>query len=217
MNQVFQAILRTLVYADVFDYPLTRQEISKFLISESPQKIPDRPQGVAQKNGFYFLAGREKIAAIRKKREKWSKDKLKIAQRIAGWLKLIPTIKMVAVTGALAMENSDKNDDIDLLIVTGRHRLWLTRLLTVLLVELVARRRRPGDLPAGRQGKNVRDKICLNMFLDEDHLAVPKNEQDLFSAHEVCQLRPLWSKDHGYQNFLDSNLWVKKFLANWKP
>lgn len=210
MNQVSKAILRTIAYADIFDYPLTGPEIRKFLISEAPQKIPDLLQGVAQTNGLYFLKGREKTVAIRRKREQWSREKMKIAQRVTGWLKLIPTIKMVAVTGALAMNNADRNDDIDLLIVTSRNRLWLTRLLTVLLVELVSSRRHPGD-------KVVTDKICLNMFLDEDYLAVPKKERDLFSGHEVCQLKPLWDKDHCYQKFSEANLWSKKFLANWKP
>ncbi|MFQ6002788.1 MAG: hypothetical protein ACE5KJ_03495 [Candidatus Zixiibacteriota bacterium] len=147
--------------------------------------------------------------AIRKKRERWSQKKMEIARRVANWLRFIPTIKMVAVTGALAMNNSQKEDDIDLLIVTTKNRLWLTRLLTVFLAELVARRRRPGD-------SEVRDKICLNMFLDENHLAVPKKEQDLFSAHEVCQLKLLWEKDETYQRFLRSNQWVERYLPNWK-
>jgi hypothetical protein len=108
------------------------------------------------------------------------------------------------------MKNSDKDDDIDLLIVTKKNRLWLTRLLAVLLVELVARRRRPGE-------KDAKDKICLNMFLDETHLGVPPKERDLFSAHEVCQLKVLWERDNLYQGFLRNNQWTKEFLPNWKP
>jgi len=108
------------------------------------------------------------------------------------------------------MGNSDLNDDIDLLMVSRKNRLWLTRLLTVLLVELIAKRRHPGD-------KDVKDKICLNMFLDEEHLRVPQKEQDLFSAHEVCQMKVLWEKEGIYKKFIRENKWVKKFLPNWKP
>ena len=145
--------------------------------------------------------------AIRCQREKWAEKKLAIAARVAERLKLIPTIKMVAVTGALAMKNSDQDDDIDLLIVTARGRLWLTRLLTVLIVELVAQRRRPGTV-------KVRDKICLNMFLDESYLSIPPKERDLYSAHEICQLQPLWNKDNLYLRFLRENSWAKNFLPN---
>ena len=220
-----KAILSTLAYADIFDYPLRENEIYRFLISnfqfpiakqQAPlisnfqKKLSALSGVISKKNGFYCLRGREKIISIRKKREGWSKEKLKIAKRVAGWLKLIPSIKMVAVTGALAMMNSDKKDDIDLLIITSKNRLWLTRFLTVILVELIAKRRHPAD-------KEVKDKICLNMFLDEGHLKVPEKEQDLFSAHEVCQLKVLWDKNGIYQKFLKENQWVKQFLANWKP
>ena len=55
------------------------------------------------------------------------------------------------------------------------------------------------------------------MFLDERHLQIPKKEQDLFSAHEVCQLKVIWEKDGIYQKFLKENQWVRQFLPNWKP
>ncbi|MGB9706679.1 MAG: hypothetical protein ACPLXP_01200 [Microgenomates group bacterium] len=217
MTLVYRAILKTLAYADVFDYPLTIKELYRFLIIKRPlsfssfrevlRRIQANEKRIEVKGKYFFLRGRGKIVNIRKKRERWSQKKIKIARRVTKWLRLIPTVKMVAVTGALAMKNSDKNDDIDLLIVTAKNRLWLTRILVVFLVELVARRRRPKDV-------DVRDKICLNMFLDEKHLAVPKNEQDLFTAHEVVQLKPLWDKDNTYQKFLRANLWVKRFLAN---
>ena len=211
-----KAVLSTLAYADIFDYPLKKEEIWRFLLSDIRYQILDVSKGlkelpeVSQKNNFYFLKEREHLVLLRKKRERWSRKKLKIAKQVARCLKLIPTIKMVAVTGALAMENSNENDDIDLLIITSKSRLWLTRLLAVLLVELIAKRRHPAD-------KEVKDKICLNMFLDEGHLEVPKKEQDLFSAHEVCQLKVLWDKNGIYQKFLKANLWSKKYLANWKP
>ena len=211
-----KAVLSTLAYADIFDYPLKKEEIWRFLLSDIRYQILDVSKGlkelpeVSQKNNFYFLKEREHLVLLRKKRERWSRKKLKIAKQVARCLKLIPTIKMVAVTGALAMENSNENDDIDLLIITSKSRLWLTRFLTVILLELVANRRHPAD-------KEVKDKICLNMFLDEGHLEVPKKEQDLFSSHEVCQLKVLWDKNGIYQKFLKANLWSKKYLANWKP
>lgn len=220
MNKLQAMALRTLAYADVFDYPLTAPEICKFLITQQrvdPDKFSreilemrGKKKQIGKESLFFCLPGREKIMALRKKRGQWSQKKLTIASRVARWLKLIPWIKMVAVTGNLAMENSEKDDDIDLLVVTAENRLWLTRLLTVLLVELVSHRRRPAD-------KEAKDKICLNMFLDETHLAVPQKERDLFAAHEVCQLKVLWQKDNLYQDFLKRNQWTKDFLANWKP
>ena len=215
MTQLQKAILQTLAYADVFGYPLTPQEIRRWLIKLKTQnsklKITiQNSKFIQEKKGFYFLGGKEKLVGLRKKRERWSQEKWLLAKKVARWLRLIPWVKMVAVTGNLAMNNSNQDDDIDFLIVPVKDRLWLTRFLTVFLVELVANRRRPGD-------REIKDKICLNMFLDENHLKIPLQEQNLFTAHEVCQIKLLWERSNTYQKFLKANLWSQKFLPNWKP
>ncbi len=215
MNKTQAAILQTLAYADIFDYPLTLEELQRFLIgqktdNQSLKKNLETLKKISSKGNYFFLKNKEKNVYLREKRKKWSQGKWLLAQRTANWLKLIPWISMVAVTGNLAMDNTEQDDDIDLLIITARKRLWLTRLLTNFLVEIVANRRRPGD-------KEVKDKICLNMFLDENHLRIPLKEQNLFTAHEVCQLKPLWTRNQIYPKFIQENLWQQKFLPNWRP
>lgn len=209
-----KAILQTLAYADIFDYPLKKEEIWRFLISNKNCQLKEisktikKLPAVSSKKNFFFLKGRKKIVDLRKKRERYSREKMKLARQIVSWLKFIPTIKMIGVTGALAMNNTDEKDDIDLFFVTTKNRLWLSRGLIVTVLFLVGRYRRP---------QKIKDMICPNMFLDEDHLQMPKKEQNLFSAHEVCQLKPLWDKEKTYQKFLKANQWVKNYLPNWKP
>lgn len=216
-----RAILKTLIYADLFDYPLTEEEIWKRVIKvKSPQhqSVWGRRQTevkstiknlklIQEKDGLYFLKEREKIVALRQRRKKWSEEKLKIAKKIASFLRFIPTIKLIGITGALAIDNVKEDDDIDLFVVTSQGLLWTTRLLATFLTEVTGRRRHPGET-------NVADKICLNMFVDEDHLSVPSFERDLFSAHEVVQMKPLYDKGDTYQKFLQANLWVKDYLPN---
>lgn len=60
--------------------------------------------------------------------------------------------------------------------------------------------------------KYVSNKICLNMFVADDGLEIPKNEQDLFTAHEVLQMEPLWSRRDTYKRFLQANDWAKWYL-----
>ncbi|MBI5465323.1 hypothetical protein HY946_01800 [Candidatus Gottesmanbacteria bacterium] len=217
MKDLKKAVLSTLAYADVFDYPFTALEVWRFLIVPSEVKFSDVQKTLTLMSAalglihtddiYYCLGGRQNIIYIRDKRKRWSRKKLQIAKRVAQWLRLIPWIKMVGVSGALALLNSDRDDDIDILIVSGKNRLWLTRLLATFLVELLGQRRQPND-------REFRDKICLNMFLDENHLSVPKKERDLFSAHEVCQMRVLWERNGMYKRFLGENRWVKKYLPN---
>lgn len=215
MNASQKAILKTLAYADVFSYPLTSKEIHLFLIGQKISLVDmvkelKALKNLSQKRGFFYLKNQEKIFYLRQKRKKYSQEKIKIAQKITGWLKLVPWIKMVGITGNLAMNNADKDDDIDLLILTAKNRLWLSRFSVILITELLGVRRRPGQ-------KSVANKICLNMFLDEAHLKIPPKEQNLITAHEICQLKPLFSKDNFYQKFIQQNPWSVKFLPNWKP
>ena len=211
MNQnLTSVIVRTVAYADIFDYPLKKTELFKYLLGNFKPTRFKLPSQVAVKNSYYFLKGRDKIIKTRLDRERWSQKKIDLAKKTARQLRFIPWIKLIGVTGALAMNNAEENDDVDLLIVTIANRLWLTRLLVVMIIEISGRRRRPGD-------RQVKDKICLNMFLDENHLKVPLKEQDLYSAHEVCQLKPLEDKNNTYQKFINQNQWVKKYLPNWRP
>ena len=219
MEDLKGAILKTLSYADVFDFPLKVGECYRFLITDKKIKEKTfekalreiRKDGLIKiRKGWCFLKGREETINLRRRKEAWAGKKLKIAKKMARILKLVPFVKMVAVSGAVAMGNSKKGDDIDFLIVSKRGKVWTTRFLVTVLVEVFAERRRPGD-------KDVADKICLNMFLDEEHLAVPKRERDLFTAHEVVQLKPLWDKDSTYKKFLWENRWVRKCLPNAIP
>lgn len=205
-----EAVIKTLCYADVFDYPLTYEEIKKWLIEFRDQNSEIRIQKnnlIRRKGNYYFLPGREEIIVERLKREKWSKEKFKAAERNVKILQIIPSVKLIGVTGALAMENAKKDDDIDLFIITSKGLLWTSRFLVTILLELTGKRRRP-------EVKRVNNKICLNMFATEECLQVPHKEQDLFSAHEVLQMKPIFNRDNTYQKFLMANKWVREYLPN---
>ena len=208
-------ILRTLNYADIFDYPLTPREVTSFLISDTEVKaevvkktlsiLADR--GLIGADGdFFYLKGRSGIVQLRKERERWSKEKWRIARETAAKLKKLPGVKFIGVTGALAMDNCQKDDDIDLLIVTAGNSLWLVRLAIILLSPILdINRRKPKD-------KEVKNKICFNLFLEENHLKI--GPENLFLAHEVCQMKPIFNKEGTYEKFFGENKWVFKFLPN---
>lgn len=209
-----KTILRTLIYADIFDYPLKREEIGKWLIGSKiinyKLQIINQLQNsklIKKKNGYYFLKERENIINIRLQRESYAKEKLKLAKKITSILKIIPTIQLIGITGALAMNNTKKDDDIDLFIITSANFLWTTRFFTTMIVEFTGLRRHRGEYIAN-------DKICLNMFVDDEHLEVPKKEQDLFAAHEVLQMKPIFQRKSIYPKFLTANKWVNKYLPN---
>lgn len=206
------AVLKTMAYADVFQFPLRASEIFFYLISFScfPLAAVERTlsslvrEGViGYTDGFYFLKGRENLVLIRRRRESASKGKWQKALSWARFFRLCPWIKLVGVSGALAMDNSEADDDLDLVFITSRKRVWLTRALVALFLVLTGQYRRPGKI-SGR--------FCPNLFLAEE--ALDAFEQNLFIAHEIVQLRLLWERDDFYVKFRLQNAWVKNFLPH---
>lgn len=197
----------TVCYADIFDYPLTEDDLYFRCIKKIPGKnLRSKPiPGITKTNYLLHLKGRKEIIVTYEKRHAFSKKKWEIARTIANRLQIIPTIFLVGVTGGLAVNNADRNDDIDLFFITARGTVWITRLIVTVWVSVFAKRRKP-------QETRVADSICLNMFIGDDAMQLPDSEKDLFSAHEVLQMEPVWSRRDTYRRFLQANVWVKDFL-----
>jgi len=202
-----KAILKTLIYADLFDYPLKINELHKWLIGRKVTlRQLEKTLKVSRK--YYFLQNRKNLVAQRLKKEKQSAVYMRKAKIISQILKIIPWIKLVGISGGLALNNASKKDDIDLFIITAKNRLWLSRLFCLGLLSAIRQRRKVGD-----KGRKIAGKICLNILLDEDRLE--QNNKDIFVAHEVLQMRPLWQRVGIYSKFLEDNSWAFKFLPNW--
>ena len=200
----------SLIYHNIFDYPLTFAELIKWAVGSGAKDLINtlsKKDIQIKKNGdFYFLQGRDGLIYKRLLREKISDKKLAAAKKAAFYLSKIPTIKMVAVTGALAMRNAGEDADIDLMIVTQKNTLWTTRLFTLLLLDILG-------LPRRKYGeKNQKDKLCLNIWLDEKDIYWRK--RNIFIAHEICQIIPLVNKDKTYQKFIYKNRWISDFWPN---
>ncbi len=197
-----EAIFYTLSYADIFDYPLTLQELTRYLIglstTESAVKaalidLSDFPET----NGYYTLPGRTSLVALRRRREQVARALWPYALKYGRLIARLPFVRMVAVTGALPVHNVEPGDDIDYLIVTASGHVWMTRLFVVQLVVKPAARRR--------------HEVCPNFFLAEHAMAL--TEHDLFHAHELTQMVPIYGLGV-YEAFRAANTWTAAFLPN---
>jgi hypothetical protein len=108
----------------------------------------------------------------------------------------LPFVRMVAVTGSLAMDNVNDNADLDYLIVTEPGRLWLCRAL-VLALDRFARLR------------GVR--LCPNYLVSQRSLSF--TPQNIYIAHELAQMVPLAGMDV-YGEIRECNRWMEQFLPN---
>ncbi|MFZ4813981.1 MAG: hypothetical protein ACOYL5_05555 [Phototrophicaceae bacterium] len=202
-----EAILRTILYADVFDFPLTLDEIHHFLIAAEPASLERLQQTLAESTylqarlcldlPYYALNDHPEVIARRQQRESIARDVVPKAQRYGHLLAALPFVRMVAITGAIAVRNpSGWRDDFDYLIITVPGRVWLTRALAVMMVRVC---RRFGV------------ELCPNFVLASDQLT--QRRQDLFIAREIAQMIPLNNIDL-YHAFREANRWTDEYQPN---
>ena len=210
-------VIKTLSYSDIFEYPLTLRQLHKYLITpnkigihEAMDLVKKENKYIRNKNGFYFLTGREDNVLLRQQREKESIKKINYARKKTKVLNFIPGIKFLGISGSLSMKNADPNDDIDLFIISSRKQAWTTRLVSVCLLKIQGVYRSKNE-------KNPSNKLCLNMIIDEDNLLFSKSRQDIYSAHEIVQVLPLFDRENTFIKFVNTNNWIKKYLANFEP
>jgi hypothetical protein len=198
---IHKAILKTVLYADIFDYPLTFDELHRYLvdINLSREQLAEQlrqDQFLTQSGGYFTLPRREELIQKRAAREGQAVLLWREANRFGLILSKMPFVRMVAVTGSLAMNNVERSADIDYLVVTTPGRLWLCRLGILVLVRLAALR-----------GVS----LCPNYMLSEHALEIPAHS--LYSAHEFTQMVPLSGLEI-YQRMRQLNPWVMDYLPN---
>ena len=196
-----RSVLEALAYSDIFEYPLRLDELHRYLpiraeIEILPQVLVLLNEQVGAKDDFYFLAGRENIVEIRKQRTAHSQRLMQRALKYGRILGSLPFIRMVALTGSLAVMNISKNADFDYMLVTVPGRVWMARAFAVLF---------------NRFARLLGHTICPNLIVSESALEWPLH--DLYSARELCQMIPITGMDV-YQRLLKENEWAKDFLPN---
>jgi len=216
MGNKYKAIVSTLLYSDIFDFPLTEAEIFYYLLTDTKISKSEFRQALTQllphltyQKPYIALPNRENIIQRRRNNERWLNLKRKQASQIARILSYIPTIYFIGLSGGVGVGSSNKNDDIDFFIITKKNCIYITRLISLLFLAILGKRRKRGE-------KNARDKICLNMFLDESSLALPLDRHDIYTAHEIAQIYPLVERNNTYLRFLSANKWISTFLAHAK-
>ena len=203
LSTLQRAILLTVLYSDLFDYPLTEDELHRYLVAPYPGKsaFDGALEGLVgphltRAEGLFTLAGREQIVEVRRQRQQTGDARWVLATRYAHWLTHVPFVRMVAVCGSQAAGNARPDADVDFFLVTERGRLWTAQVCSMLL-------RRVASLFSVR--------VCPNYFLTLDSLEVER--RNLYHAREVAQAVPLWG-DATHLRFLAANRWIEQLLPN---
>ena len=197
------AVLRTVVYAGLFEFPLTLAELHRRLMDvplehgtlRARLAAPFLRERLVLSDGLVVPRGRESWLALRQRRAEHSRE---LVARHRPFLELLcrfPFVRLVALSGACAHENAS-DDDVDIFLIVKRERAWAVTLALMLL----------------SRGAGVRRTLCLNYVLDEAAAALP--EAELFTAAEIVGMRPLAGR-RAYRSFVNANGWVARFFPNF--
>jgi hypothetical protein len=199
------AIARSVLYASLFDYPLTLAQLRQTLIesTQTPSEILDRYLNseplrdvIDLRDGFFFPRGRGDFVEERRRREARSRAFLARHRLLLRCVCALPYVKMVSLSGSIAHANLQGGGDLDLFIVTRGKRVWSVTVTVVLLAKLMHRRR----------------TVCANFVIADSRLAL--DQQDLFVASQIIHLKPLVGRPV-YREFLAANPFVSRFYPNF--
>lgn len=200
-DELEHAILETLAYSDIFDYPLRLDELYSYLpirteIEQMSRSLESLNGQVGKNDGYYFLTDREIIVEIRKQRITYSYKFYQHALMYGQILGSLPFIRMVALTGSLAVMNSSTNADFDYMLIAAPGRVWMARGFALLL---------------NRLSRLFGHTLCPNLIVSESSLTW--STHDLYSAHELYQMIPIAGMDV-YLKLMKANPWAEEFFPN---
>jgi hypothetical protein len=198
------AIQRTLLYFDVFHWPLSRAELVRYVAPGDPAAVEaacDELIGegwVCEDGGWLFLAGEDDSVAARRSASRHAERSWRAASRAAAVLARFPYVRGVLITGGLSKGASAPDADVDFLLLIAPGRVWLAKTL------LQAWRR---TLPP-----RIRECFCTNYLLSSDALAL--DDRNAYTAIELATAIPMYDGDT-CGRLLDENRWGQRYVPGW--
>jgi predicted nucleotidyltransferase len=199
-------ILKTVAYFDLFEYPLTADQIFSFLprnsvtaehVERSVHHLVAERR-LAGGNGYYFLPSVDpSITEKRRVMEEYAQKMLKTARLVSRFIKRFPYIRGIFITGSLSKNVADPSSDIDFMIITAPGRLWISRMLLTMFRKVFL------------FGNSK--FFCTNYYISEHNLSLDR--RNLYTAVEVVTTKVIWNED-AFRMYQSSNSWTTNFLPN---
>jgi hypothetical protein len=203
-----ESIVNTLLYFDIFHYPLTTAEIFQYLQTNHVQESDVQTKldllvsdSVLFRLGkFYSPQNNPDLEARRLKGNNLAHQCLSLARKRAKLISRFPFVRAVMISGSLSKGYMDEKSDFDFFIVTEKERLWIARTLLVMYKRIFL--------------FNSHKYFCVNYFVDSANLEI--EEKNLFTATELATLIPIVDEGH-YPALMTTNTWLATFFPNYSP
>jgi hypothetical protein len=205
LSEIKKNILATLAYFDLFNYPLTLEEVFLYLPVKCEQQefeheircmVIDRTIYYFDK--FYTLKNDYFLIERRVNGNAKAAEMIITAKKVSDLLVRFPYVRGIAISGSLSKNFADENSDIDLFIITAKNRLWITRTIMHCFKKLTFL-------------VNRQHYFCMNYYIDEEELQI--REKNIYTAIEIATLMPLHG-DTVFEQFYIANAWSREYLPN---
>jgi len=206
-SDVSRAVIKALLYSDIFHYPLTAEEIFERLeipcadirtVKNELNSLVES-QVVFRFDDFFSLRDDVALAIRRSAGNAMAQGIMPKAIRRSRLIFSFPFVRGVMISGSLSKNFLDEKGDIDFFIVTAPGKVWLTRGLLALFQRIVL--------------FNSHKYFCVNYYIAEDHLSL--DERNIFTATELITLKPICGNEH-YRNLVRSNGWITEFYPQFR-
>ena len=205
-TNVSSSIIRILLYFDIFNHPLKREEI--FAMLSLPDACAEAFNGelkllvaeniVTDLNGYYTIYSSNDCVRKRIDGELRAVKMFKKSKRFSSLIAAFPFVRTVCISGSLSKNVMDKEADVDYFIITAKNRVWVTRMLLILFKKIFL--------------LNSKKYFCVNYFIAEDALDI--REKNIYTATEIATLMPVFNYE-GYAEFMEKNNWYRSFYPNY--
>lgn len=202
------SILKVLAYFDLFNYPVSGEEIFFFLDSRTaPSALPAvlgslvAEKRIYRHDGLFSLRDDRSLVTKRLTGNVRAGILLSIAAKNARFLFQFPFVRGIGVSGSLSKNYADENADIDYFVITHTGRLWIARTLMHLYKKLT--------FLTGRQ-----HRYCMNYYIDEK--AIEIEEKNEFTAIELVTLKPFCGNGT-IDKLFSANDWALAYYPNSTP
>lgn len=199
-------VLRTLLYFDIFHYPLTTEEIFYFSTLSDRDATQAAIATLVQRGlifrvgEFYAVQDDPSLATRRERGNQLAERRMITAKKNARWIYAMPFVRAVLLSGSISKNYMDADSDIDYFIITEANRVWIVRTLLALFRRLFL--------------LNSHRNLCTNYFVDTDNLTI--RDVNLYTATEVSTLKPMFG-EFTIAAFRQTNSWVADYLPNHPP
>ena len=207
-DEISDGIFTTGIYSAIFNCPISKEDLFRSLYKA--ECTPDTFETalnllldefsdlIREENGLLFFYPATQTFSGRQKQIEDNKNYIGQSAKTIKLISAIPFVKYLYFSGGTAHANHADEKDVDLFIVTGKNRVWISYSIFRVLAKI---------------NRNFHP-MCFNYVVDEMAAAIGY-QHDFYTAHQLIYLQPVNEKSSRF-NVLGLNSWIFDFFPNMK-